>query len=268
MTVAQTLPATESGAGEPLLLLHGLGTSRRDWTTLQPLLAERFRTIAVDLPGQGEAPPLPVRPTVPALADRIEQDLDARGLERVHLLGDSLGGRLALELARRGRALSVVAIAPAGTGLPAERALQGGMFVLAGGLVRALRPALPRLSRSAAGRAGLLVNLRLRPWRASPDEAMSLEDGFGSPDLWRLLVWSTLLDVPSPFRPDCPVLLVQGSNDWIASGQTVRYLPLLPGARFRVLALAGHAPMSDRPQRLVELVLATAGRVRPATVAA
>ena len=249
------LPATCLGDGPPLLLLHGLGSSRRDWATLQPLLGEHFSTVAVDLPGQGEAAPLPVRPTVGALADALEADLDARGLDRVHVLGDSLGGRLALELARRGRASSVLAVSPSGTSLPPERLVQGGGFVLAGVLSRVLRPALPRLSRSAVARTALLANLRLKPWRASPTEAMALPDGFGSPDLWRLLVWALLLDVPRGLGEiDCPVVLAQGTHDWIATGQTPRFRPLVPGSRLRVLPFAGHAPMTDAPDRMVQLV--------------
>ncbi len=59
-------------------------------------------------------------------------------------------------------------------------------------------------------------------------------------------------------RIDCPVLLVQGTADWIAMGQTVRYLPLIPRSRFRPLLAAGHAPQSDRPRTIVELVERTA----------
>lgn len=252
------LPATRLGAGEPLVLLHGLGSSRRDFASLQPRLAAHFDTLALDLPGQGEAPPLPVRPTVPALADALERDLDARGLDRVHLLGDSLGGRLALALADRGRARSVVAVGPSGTNLPPERLVQTAGFALAGLLARVLDPVLPRLAGSAVGRTALLANLRAKPWRATPEETMALRDGFGSPDLWRLLVWSTLLDVARPVRPGCPVLLAQGTMDWIATGQTPRFLLLVEGARFRPLPWAGHAPMTDVPDRLVQLVRDTA----------
>jgi pimeloyl-ACP methyl ester carboxylesterase len=76
-----------------------------------------------------------------------------------------------------------------------------------------------------------------------------------------------MLDVPRGMdRIDCPVTLVQGTADLIASGQTVRYLPLIPGSRFRPLFAAGHAPQSDRPTtivRLVERTVARAGRVAP-----
>lgn len=254
------LPADLLGEGPPLLLLHGIGSSRRDWTTLAPRLGEHFSVISVDLPGQGLAEPLPVRPTVGALVDALERDLDARGLDRVHVLGDSLGGRLALELARRGRALSVVAIGPSGTSFPPERVVQCAGFMAAGLLTRLLRPAMPALAQSTVARSALLANLRLRPWKATPREAMALLDGFGSPDLWRLIVWAALVDVPGRMELDCPVTLAQGTHDWIATGQTPRFLALVPGARLRVLPFAGHAPMSDVPDLLVRLVRSTADR--------
>ena len=266
---AGLLPADVLGDGPPLLLLHGLGSSRGDWTTLAPLLGQHFTVISVDLPGQGDALPLPVRPSVSALTDALEADLDARGLTQVHVLGNSLGGRLALELARRGRALSVVAVGPSGTSLPPERVVQGSGFVLAAGLVRLLRPALPALTRSPLGRTALLPGLRLLPWRATAREASVLGQGFGSPDIWRLILWSTLLDVAPAMRAiTCPVTLAQGSHDVIATGQTVRFRPLVRGSRFQLLPFAGHAPMSDVPDRLVRLTRETAALASPAPAAA
>jgi hypothetical protein len=74
-----------------------------------------------------------------------------------------------------------------------------------------------------------------------------------------------LVDVPRGLgQIDCPVLLVQGAADWIAMGQTVRYLPLIPRSRFRPLLAAGHAPQSDRPETIVTLVERTARSAREA----
>ncbi len=73
-----------------------------------------------------------------------------------------------------------------------------------------------------------------------------------------------MLDVPRGLdRIDCPVTLVQGVMDWVASGQTVRFLPLIPGSRFHPLVVAGHAPQSDRPRTIVRLVEETARRATP-----
>src|SRR5687768_11005499 len=81
-----------------------------------PLLERKFDVLAVDLPGFGYSPPLPpgTESTPEALADAVQAAMDEVGFERAHIAGNSLGGWIALELARRGRALTVVSISPAG----------------------------------------------------------------------------------------------------------------------------------------------------------
>lgn len=72
---------------------------------------------------------------------------------------------------------------------------------------------------------------------------------------------STLVDVPGRMSSiDCPVTLGQGTHDVVATGQTPRFLALVPGARFRPLVLAGHVPFTDAPERIVRLVRETAAR--------
>jgi pimeloyl-ACP methyl ester carboxylesterase len=260
--VDPALSLTRSGSGEPLLLLHGMGSSRRDFTAVLPALRSRFEVLNVDLPGIGGSPHLAQRPTVSALTDAVERTLDEQGVGRVHVLGNSLGARIALELAVRGRARSVVAIAPSGLNVPPERVFQGAGMATARIAMRLLDPLIPPLSRSAVGRAALLGPLKARPWSTSPEETLGAREGFSqSRDFWRTVLWALLLDVPRGLdRIDCPVTLVQGTADWIASGQTVRYLPLVPGSRFTPLLAAGHAPQSDRPGTIVRLVEQAAGR--------
>ena len=256
------LSLTRTGSGEPLLLLHGMGSSRRDFATVLEPLSRDFDVLDVDLPGVGRSPALEERPTVAAITDAVELTLDRAGVGSVHVLGNSLGARVALELAVRGRARSVVAIAPSGLNVPPERVVQGGGMALARVALRTGAPLVDRLSRSAPGRAALLAPLKARPWNSSPDEAIGAREGFAdSRDFWRTLLWGLVLDVPRGLdRIDCPVTLVQGVADWVASGQTVRYLALVPGSRFRPLLWAGHAPQSDRPGTIVRLVEATARR--------
>ncbi len=250
------LSLSRAGSGEPLLLLHGMGSSRRDFAPVAPLLTGRFDVVSVDLPGVGRSPALRERPTVAAITDAVEATLDGEGLTRVHVLGNSLGARVALELARRGRARSVVAVSPSGLNVPPERLYQGSGMALARVVMRVGAPLVGPLSRSAVGRSALLAPLKARPWSTSPDEAVGAREGFAdSRDYWRTLMWALLLDVPRGLDGiDCPVTLVQGVADWIASGQTVRYLPLVPGSRFVPLVWAGHAPQSDRPRTIVRLV--------------
>jgi pimeloyl-ACP methyl ester carboxylesterase len=255
---------TRSGAGEPLLLLHGWGASRRDFAAVLPALAERFDVLNMDLPGAGASPHLIARPTVAAITDAVEHTLDAQDVGRVHVLGNSLGARIALELAARGRALSVVSIAPSGLNIWPERVFQGTGMAVARLVGRTISPLIGPLSRSAVGRTALMLPLKARPWATSEEEAVGLREGFAdSRDWWRTLLWALLLDVPTRIgHIDCPVLLVQGTADWIAMGQTVRYLPLVPRSRFRPLLAAGHAPQSDRPRTIVELVEKTAREAR------
>jgi len=261
--------ASRSGSGEPLLLLHGWGSSHRDFTAVVPALSKRFDVLAVDLPGVGRSGHLRERPTVAALTDAVERTLDEAGMDRVHVLGNSLGARIALELARRRRARSVVAIAPSGLNVPPERIVQGTGMAAARVVTRTAQPLVEVLSRSKAGRAALLFPLKARPWATREDEAVGAREGFAdSRDYWRTLLWALLLDVPRGMdQVDCPVTLVQGTADWIASGQTVRYLPWIPGSRFRPLLAAGHAPQSDRPRTVVEIVEQTVARARERTAA-
>src|SRR3954452_2454880 len=260
--VTEPLSPTRSWQGAPLLLLHGWGSSRRDFTAVLPRLCERFDVINVDLPGSGRSRHLEERPTVGAITDAVERTLDAEGVGRAHVLGNSLGARVALELARRGRARSVVSIAPPGLNIWPERIFQGSGMAMARLVSRTAAPLIAPLSRSPLGRTALLLPLKTRPWSTSPEEAIGVREGFAdSRDYWRTLLWGLLLDVPPGMdRIDCPVLLVQGTADWIAMGQTVRYLPLVPRSRFRPLLAAGHAPLSDRPQGIVRLVEQTARR--------
>src|SRR4051794_39622459 len=90
------------GSGEPLVLIHGVGSQWQVWSPLIPLLAPHRDVIALDLPGFGESPLLPggVEPDPYALTDAVVQFLDELGLERPPVVGNSLGGLIALELAR------------------------------------------------------------------------------------------------------------------------------------------------------------------------
>jgi pimeloyl-ACP methyl ester carboxylesterase len=256
------LAADRVGRGEPLLLLHGIGSTRDDFSALLPRLAEHFDVLSVDLPGHGAsgAPPWP--PTVAALTDAVEADLDARGLQRVHVLGNSLGARIGIELAARHRTRSVVALSPSGLGLPPERVHQGILMATARTLTRTLRPLLGTLASTPAGRTALLTGMRARPWEASESEALAMRGGFAdSTGFWSMLWWAVLQDVPSGLhRVDSPVTLAQGAVDVVGAGQTPRYLALIPGSRFHLLPGAGHAPQSDAAEAILALVLRNAAR--------
>ena len=189
-----------------------------------------------------------------AITDAVEHTLDAEGLDRVHVLGNSLGARIALELAVRGRARSVVAIAPSGVNIPQERLYQGATMGLARIVMRAAQPLIASVSRSAAGRAALLAPLKARPWSTSPEEAIGVREGFAeSRDFGRTVLWALMLDVPRGLdRIDCPVTLVQGVADWVAC----RPDGALPAAHPRV-------PLQPAPDGRPRAAVGPAGDDRP-----
>ncbi len=255
--MAQQMSWARSGSGEePLVLLHGIGCTREDFTAVRSELEKSFEVLSPDLPGHGRSSTLASTPTVSALADALEADLDELGLERLHLLGNSLGARLALELAARGRALSVVAISPSGVNWPIERAYQGLVMTANRLAMRTLRPLIEPAAGSQLGRAVLLAGMRSTPWRASEAEAKALRGGFaGAEKFWSALLWGVLLDLPTGLRRiKVPVVLAQGTADLIGGGQTPRFLFLIPGSRFVPLWGAGHAPQSDAPTAIIDLV--------------
>jgi pimeloyl-ACP methyl ester carboxylesterase len=264
--MALRLSRSCAGVGEPLLLLHGIGSTRDDFAALYPRLDREYRLLAPDLPGHGRSGPLAVRPTVAAITDAIEADLDELGTGRVHVLGNSIGARVALELAARDRARSVVAISPSGANLPGERLYQGAVLGAARLALRAVRPLVPVAARSILGRSALLAGLRAAPWAAGETEATGVEGGFaGAAQFWRMLWWGVLVDLPTGLEHvDCPVILAQGTLDVIAAGQTPRYLAAVPGARFVPLLGAGHAPQSDVPDTILRLVHQATAAASPA----
>jgi pimeloyl-ACP methyl ester carboxylesterase len=159
------------GHGDPLLLLHGVGLQWQIWLPVLDRLAAERDVIAVDLPGFGLSPPLS-HPSVSALTDALVDLLDHLELERPDVAGNSLGGWLALELARRNRARSVVALSPAGFWSRREAAYVRGSLLMTNALARRLADLAPALYSSAVGRTLLGGQLFARPWRIDPADGV------------------------------------------------------------------------------------------------
>jgi pimeloyl-ACP methyl ester carboxylesterase len=240
------------------VLLPGLASPIAEFGTVLPALARRYDVLALDLPGQGgsAALPAPLRPDVGTLTDAVERELDRHGVRVSHVLGISLGGRIALELARRHRAASVVAIAPTGPVTPPERAYQAAMLVAARLVTSALAPVAGSLLRLSVPRTAVLGFLRIRGWRTPPDEAAELVREFATAeDFWRLLRYAVLPEATLDYRMvDCPVVIAQGTHDVLATSQSAWLAALVPGARFRLLPVAGHSSVADVPDRVIALV--------------
>jgi pimeloyl-ACP methyl ester carboxylesterase len=148
VTYARSTPPTAPDA-EPALYLHGLGGSSTNWTDLAALLAGRFDAAAIDLPGAGGSDPA-LRYTVAALADRVIRWIEHAGQRPVHLLGNSLGGAIAVMTAatRPDLVRTLTLISPALPFLDPRRSLQSRMvplLALPGGdrLVRRLLATIP-----------------------------------------------------------------------------------------------------------------------------
>ncbi|WP_236238948.1 alpha/beta fold hydrolase [Streptomyces sp. CC228A] len=247
------------GAGDPLLLLHGIGHHWQAWGPVLDLLAAEREVVAVDLPGFGASSALP---------DGMAYDLDtfgpvlgglctALGVEKPHVAGNSLGGLLALELGRLGLARSVTALSPAGFWSEGERRYAFGVLRALRAGARALPvPAIERLSRSAAGRAALAGTIYARPGRRAPQavaaETLALRgaSGFESAlSASRGMLFSDGL-------PAVPVTIAWGSRDrLLLPRQGVRAKRVLRGARLVRLPGCGHVPMNDDPALVARVIL-------------
>jgi pimeloyl-ACP methyl ester carboxylesterase len=248
-----------AGAGEPLLLIHGIGSTWRVWKPILARLEARHEVLGVDVPGFGRSAPLPegVTPTASALADALEKALDAAGWERAHVAGNSMGGRLALELARRGRAASAVAISPAGMWGPKERTYSRGALRFQRAVATRLAPFAETLTRTAAGRTVLFSGVASRPWRADPADAAETLRLFAGAPGWEATLKAMMWDQPRALGSiRCPVRIVWGSRDTLLfPRQADRFVREIPGAELVRLKGLGHVPMGDDPQAVADAIL-------------
>jgi len=262
-----SLAFDRAGSGPALVLLHGLGHRRQGWTAVLDLLTPHREVIAVDLPGHGESPPLRLAGRSPAraLADDVLAFLGEQGLGRPHLAGNSLGGMLALALAARGHAASVTALSPAGFAAhPYQVSYARAVFTGARLAGRGIAPLVPRLSRSATGRALLYGLMVTRPAQVSPGQARGDVAGFvAAGDAMR-----TVFGAPEPFTAaigaGVPVTIAWGTRDRILPRSSARLARRrLPGARFVPLPGCGHVPMTDDPALVAKVLLEGSGERDP-----
>jgi pimeloyl-ACP methyl ester carboxylesterase len=249
-----------SGAGTPLVLIHGLGSARTVWSLVTPPLAKAFDVVAVDLPGHGLTPWVDGTAMDPrSLADSVRATLDGLNIRRAHLLGNSLGGWTALELAAAypDRIASVTALAPAGMrDKPLERVSFG--FKVNRYLAVALRPMLPMILRNDRLRAiGFARNSPVwQTWsietcRAAA-EAMANSRGY-APALNATL--HRVADCAARIPSSIPVTVVFGDTDTVLpphTSQSRRYLPA--HGRWLEWERCGHGIQLDYPDRVVELI--------------
>jgi pimeloyl-ACP methyl ester carboxylesterase len=250
-----------SGEGPPLVGVHGLGSNLRIWRPVRERLARHHELFAVDLPGFGESRPAAGRRGVRPLVDALEAWLDEQGLERPHLAGNSMGGRIVLELAARGRAASVVAISPAGFNSAVENRLIQANLMAQRAVTRRLAPAADAVMTSAAARTAVLAVAVARPWRLTRDQAADIVRDYARAPGFRAVVGDVVWGKPEDLdRVTCPVTVLWGTRDLIlpVTG-AARARERIPGARVERLAGLGHIPTFDAPDTVASAMLETTG---------
>ncbi len=249
----------ESGTGETLVLLHGIGMSHAAWTPVIPYLAKHRRVIAFDLAGFGQSPALPdgLEPTMENLANVLRENLQRLGIQTpVHLAGNSLGGHLALVAAKRGVAKSVVALSPGGL-WKAKHAPRRVHHILK--LTRFSVKYLPRLSHALLGTGmgrtlALGLPMSSQASKIPSDQARQTAEIFAAARSFD----STMANATrftGGSEIEVPVTVAFGTRDWLLSSDC-QYRDQLPSqTRWLRPTAWGHVPMWDEPAAVAQLIL-------------
>jgi pimeloyl-ACP methyl ester carboxylesterase len=268
----------ELGEGPPLLLVHGLSGCWQNWLENIPHFARTHRVIAVDLPGFGASPMPREQITIPAYARFLDGVCDALSIDAAAVVGNSMGGHIASELAiaspQRVERLMLVSAA----GISAEH-LQRNAVMTGGRVIAAIatqsvarhewyarRPALRRLALSFVVRHADLLSAPL---------ARELMSGSGKPGFLPGLE-AVITHRISERLPQiaCPTFVVWGEDDRVIPVRDAkRFAALIPDVRVETLPDTGHVAMLERPatfNALLEAFLdeAPGERVAPAEPAA
>jgi pimeloyl-ACP methyl ester carboxylesterase len=259
-----SLAYTRAGAGAPLVLLHGLGSSRQAWDPVIPALAARFDVIAVDLPGFGGSPPVPApaQPAPAALAAAVAGLLEELGVTFPHLAGNSLGGWVALELAATRPAASLTLLSPAGLWPGGAPGYPRASLRAARWLTRHAGGPLSRLARYPLGRALVLGQTHGRPMRLTAGYAQAAIEALGGCPGFEATFTATAPRRYLATTPiTAPVTVAFGSRDrLLLRHQSRSPFQLPPGTRRAALPGCGHVPMADDPRAVTALITRSARR--------
>ncbi|WNG82169.1 alpha/beta hydrolase [Mycobacterium sp. ITM-2016-00316] len=249
----------------PLLLLHGVTMSAAAWDAVAPLLDDRFDLIVPTAAGHRGGPPLQGRPTISALVDATEALLDERGLATVHVAGNSMGGWIAVELARRGRARSVCAFSPAGFWTAGERDETHATNMLRH--TRKLSAATRFVAPAALG-VPLVRRLAMRFVAERADRLTRRQAVESMRDLLGCDAADDLLGTTEQVEPlgqTCPMTIAWADGDRIfppeVNGVTAR--ERIPHAHFVMLRGVGHVPMIDDPALCARTIIDATGHGGP-----
>jgi len=243
---------TRVGKGEPLLLVHGIGSRRQVWDPFLPALVDRHEVIAVDLPGFNGTSNRGVDPTVSGYADALGELCKELDLGQPRVAGHSLGGAIALELGRRGAARSVVAFAPIGfwgaSGTVwCQSALRATRFVGPG-----VRPVVGAMAKSRLGRVVLGSLFYGRPHRLPSEivvadaEAVRIAESFAA----ACTAFGEFVFTDVAMLDSIPVTVAWGTRDALLPfwTQSRRARKALPNALHVRLSGCGHVPFLDDPE--------------------
>ncbi|MFI5778214.1 alpha/beta fold hydrolase [Nocardia sp. NPDC051570] len=236
-----------AGRGEPLLLVHGLLLTWQSWGVVADELARDYEVLAPTLPGHWGGPS-PRRPaTIAYLADFVEAVLDETGWPTAHLVGNSLGAWLVLELAARGRARSVTAIAPGGlwdsdtdAGPRLIRKYRAFAPIIGIGTGAGAHPMVRSLVTPLLAHRPALVPHRLATANAlAPAHCTIVDDLIEDPA------------IPTGFTRfaeiTAPVTVLYCAEDRLLPPRNPNPLPTHPTLHAHTLPAVGHVPMLEAP---------------------
>ena len=250
------------GSGEPMVCVHGITDTWRTWELILPLLEPHHDALAITMLGHsgGRAPDPGAEVKLRDLVDEAERDMDAAGFETAHLVGNSLGGWVVLELAARGRARSVTALSPAGGWDVGNRRAMRSYWELVSTqwTLRHFKGAALRLAARPRGRWIALGSLVSDPPGVPAGLATALVRGAADcPAALPLLTESRQQGYPDLERIDCPVRIAWGSKDRLLPVEKLseRFHRILPEAEWVEIPGAGHLPQIDHPTETAKLIL-------------
>ncbi|MDP2322755.1 MAG: alpha/beta hydrolase [Gammaproteobacteria bacterium] len=245
-----------SGDGEPLLLIHGLGSSTRDWELQVPAFSAQYKVIVIDLRGHGRSDK-PTGPySIPLFAADTARLMEALNIRAAHIVGLSLGGMVAFQLAVSWPALvrSLVVVN------------SGPEFVVSTPRERFLLWERKLLVRwMGMKRFGKFLGRRLFPkpgqerLRRRLAETMAENDPRAYREALRAMTagWSVerhLKDL------HCPTLVIAATGDYTPVAYKAAYVAMLPKAELLVIRDSRHATPADQPAEFNKAVLAFVAR--------
>jgi len=260
----QRLHTEISGTGDPLLLIHGMGSASTAWKTIRPLLNSDFTVITVDLPGHGQTPFLPGRPMDPhSLALNVFDEMSAQGIERFHLAGNSLGGWVSLEMASTypDRIRSLTGIAPAGLWLNPYNARYPGTAIarfLARYTYKLAPTALHFEKARALGFFDVSPRWRDFSYELCLDATLAMAGASGYYPAWDGMLMKRF---DGTIPESIPVTIIFGDTDRTLPATTCQERSVAPThAKWIIHPNTGHAPMWDNPIDVVDAIKKTAGK--------